>query len=169
MKTLSRVEFLPDSPKRRTTLIPPNGVVSNNARVSHMILQVKLQNDELYAIDISGAQYGFREPIYPWHIYEKSRIASMIAMKTLTNLKQRERLTGKKKRGGKPGKRMEVEFAKVVDDAVETWQSCNTTIAALSKMRNGEFESKREELLGFISEKISQHKNEMIQNGRLEV
>lgn len=42
----------------------------------HVIFRIKLRNDELYAFDLSGAQYGYRETVVPWAHYEQSRLSN---------------------------------------------------------------------------------------------
>ena len=39
----------------------------------HCIFRVKLRTDEVYAFDLSGAQFGYRETVSPWESYLQSR------------------------------------------------------------------------------------------------
>lgn len=42
----------------------------------HVIFRVRLHSEELYAFDLSGAQYGYRETVVPWARYERTRLSN---------------------------------------------------------------------------------------------
>lgn len=44
---------------------------------SHLVLKITLGNGEQYAVDMTGAQYGWTEAILPWNFYSASRIRSI--------------------------------------------------------------------------------------------
>lgn len=44
----------------------------------HAILKVTLKNDAQYALDITGAQYGWSEAVLPWNTYANSRIQRIV-------------------------------------------------------------------------------------------
>jgi hypothetical protein len=45
----------------------------------HEVLKLTLRSGELFAIDLSGAQYGHHEPVTPWHLYEATRVRQVIS------------------------------------------------------------------------------------------
>ena len=45
---------------------------------SHSILKVTVQNGEQYALDMTGAQFGWQEAVIPWNIYAHFRIQHII-------------------------------------------------------------------------------------------
>lgn len=63
-------------PQASTTYYLPDGssIDLRKPIVSHLILRVSLKGGNDYAVDISGAQYGFHEPILPWTEYASQRI-----------------------------------------------------------------------------------------------
>ncbi|KAM0796922.1 hypothetical protein BDR22DRAFT_794481, partial [Usnea florida] len=59
------IKFHP--PKRPVKIIRPDGPDDRNYR--HEIMRVELKSGEEFVIDITGAQHGFHDPLYPWHQY----------------------------------------------------------------------------------------------------
>ena len=63
-------------PQASTTYYLPDGSSIDLGKpiMSHLILRVSLKGGKDYAVDLSGAQFGFHEPILPWTEYETQRI-----------------------------------------------------------------------------------------------
>lgn len=90
----------------------------------HVIYKVTLHSGEQYALDLTGAQYGWAEFILPWDVYEASRIHSI---KEAVRFGQNQ----KEFRGGlsKPcGRLLDFhnglldEFGRALDEAVDVFQ-----------------------------------------------
>ncbi|CZT53010.1 uncharacterized protein RSE6_14441 [Rhynchosporium secalis] len=66
---------VPKNKKLVITLVHPDQT-RQDPNFEHEIIKVKLQNGgEEYALDFSGAQYGYFEPVIPWLKYVESRVA----------------------------------------------------------------------------------------------
>lgn len=44
----------------------------------HVVLSVTFRCGKRYALDISGAQYGYYEPVIPWDLYVNTRVGSIL-------------------------------------------------------------------------------------------
>ena len=74
-------------PPRRIITIAPDGTQTDNALQVHSILQIALKNGECSAIDITGVQFGYDNPVIPWENYNSSRIQEVRGAKRLSSLK----------------------------------------------------------------------------------
>lgn len=75
-------------------MITPDGTPLDNTLLPDSILQVTLMNNEVYAINITSAQYGFpddEDAVVPWDIYHASRVESVRQIEILPSLAE-ERL-----------------------------------------------------------------------------
>ncbi len=54
-------------------------IINNMDYISHEIIKVTLRSGEVFAVDITGAQYGYHEPVTPWTKYEQERIFCAIS------------------------------------------------------------------------------------------
>jgi len=63
------------------------GTKNNNLRITipprphgeiHEILRVTLLSGEIFAVDISGAQYGYYDSVIPWAEYEQRRVSQIV-------------------------------------------------------------------------------------------
>jgi hypothetical protein len=55
-----------------TTLVEE--IVRDTGGITHEMLKVTLRSGEVFAVDITGAQYGYHEPVTPWTKYQNDRI-----------------------------------------------------------------------------------------------
>ena len=62
-------------PQRPVRMIRP--MDPDEKDYSHEILRVTLKSGEDFVIDITWAQHGFHDPLYPCHQYLKERIQSV--------------------------------------------------------------------------------------------
>jgi hypothetical protein len=59
---------------------------------NHCLLRVSLHAGEAFAIDLTGAQYGWREQLYTWHTYVQHRAKNVESIGPLGGVKQLETL-----------------------------------------------------------------------------
>ena len=55
----------------------------------HQLLGVTLSNGEKYALDMTGAQFGYDESVVPWQLYSTSRVENVILTKTFGHERRR--------------------------------------------------------------------------------
>ncbi|MCJ1464852.1 hypothetical protein MMC07_003467 [Pseudocyphellaria aurata] len=75
----SKVEEVVVEPKNcrlRLIVVTPDGK-QDLRHISHELFRVTNRNGEMFALDVTGAQYGYYEPVVPWVIYQRERIASI--------------------------------------------------------------------------------------------
>jgi hypothetical protein len=53
---------------------PVEEIVRDTGGITHEMLKVTLRSGEVFAVDITGAQYGYHEPVTPWTKYQNDRI-----------------------------------------------------------------------------------------------
>lgn len=65
--------------KLRISLVLPNGHQTNDPDQSfHNLYRVTLKNGEIWAVDPTGAQYGYADPLCPWHVFERRSLVKII-------------------------------------------------------------------------------------------
>ena len=125
----------------------------------HNIIKIITRNGEVYALDMTGAQYGWTECIVPWQIYVESRIREVKDVvpfggtKVCSNMKAKET-------GGQYQRvhNIKVLFAQVVDGAVMLWQRGNILTTDLFRLPAQEFQKKQASLLDAVEELLQKEK-----------
>ena len=97
-------------------MIQPDGTEINNASQPHSILQITLQNLETSAIDITGIQYGYHDPVVPWDLYRHSRIQEVRRVRALPSLTDDQ---------WQIEDHEEYRFVKSLIETVERWEGVN--------------------------------------------
>lgn len=165
MKT-ARVDCTPKDCRRRVVHVTPTGEKIDNTAQSHAILQVTFNNEQ-FALDVTGTQYGHAEPVIPWHIYAKSRIEAIVSVKRLQSIEECKRQIDENKNGIKAIKTREEEFAEVFGRAVDQWVKENGSVFDMLRSKEDIYKTRKTMLLAFIDERVKKHKAHMKSNGRL--
>ncbi|KAL8635448.1 MAG: hypothetical protein Q9228_007059 [Teloschistes exilis] len=59
---------------RETCVVDQNRIIHDRNEYRHEVFRVVLKTGEMYALDFSGAQYGYHDPVLPWDTYVQSRL-----------------------------------------------------------------------------------------------
>lgn len=125
----------------------------------------------MYAVDISGAQFGFREPVLPWEEFASQRIQQLEAIhvfghaKTLTD-KWMAKSTAHHIANFWNNKIVSEELIKILDDWLETKKA---NLAAVMKLKQEAYEEQSSELLAALNEGVSQFVKAGLSNNNLAV
>lgn len=65
-------------------------VGSQNSDWAHSVLKITAGKSEFYALDLTGAQFGWKDIFYAWNTYAEHRFESNIQLSTIADLKKRE-------------------------------------------------------------------------------
>ena len=125
----------------------------------HKIIKIVTRTGEIYALDMTGAQYGWTECIVPWNIYVESRVRELKdavpfgGTKVWGNIKAKET-------GGQYQRVHDIEvfFAQVVDGAVMLWQRGNILTTDLFRLPEQDFQKRQASLLDVIEELLQKEK-----------
>ena len=79
----------------RVVIIEHDGNESDSSESEHVILKITINEDEDYALDITGAQLGFYEPVTPRQSYQQTHISTPGKVRPLKNLRDSNRLSSK--------------------------------------------------------------------------
>lgn len=143
----------------------PDGHESDSAKSEYVTFRITINEDEDYALDITGAQFGFYDPLTPWASYQQNRIETLGRVRNLTSLRDGYRVRSKKF-GQRKGwdvtrKSQNGELAKSFALAWESWQVENEALSAMLELCEGAFRKRQGELLDFIDERISAKKKQL--------
>ena len=109
-------------------------------------------------MDITGAQFGFYDPVTPWVSYQQTRIETLGKIRPLKHLRDSHRLPSKdfseEKGWDATRKALNGSFAKIFGSASKSWQVQNGPFSAMLKLREGTFRQKQGNLLDFIDQRI---------------
>lgn len=122
------------------------------------IVKVMLKDDETYAIDITGPQYGHYDPVVPWDLYAKSRIREVVTACPLRDVEESQKAAGSKAGGVDPHKTFEELFAEDFVAAATSWQVRNGPLDGMMKMQEETFKKKQASLVDFHDEEIARKK-----------
>ena len=115
----------------------------------HAVLRVTMMDGQKYVLDMSGAQYGWQEPVMSWELYSTSRVREI----------KEEAPFGKtrefcKKRAKSMGpqcewiQRIGEGFAKNLEEALKSWQKDNKiSTVDLLRLPEPEFQKQQASLL----------------------
>jgi len=67
VKSLEEVDMVLKAPRSRIIRVYPDGTSSDNHAYLHSFWKVTLINGDTYALDLTGAQYGWFEPAVSWN------------------------------------------------------------------------------------------------------
>ena len=119
----------------------------------HRILQVTLRNGSHYALDVSGHQYGYNEPVVPWALYVDSRVESIQNFKAFGNWEM-EVLSDESCNGIEPYnevRQFNKYLASILNETLVDWQKSNLPLSALLKLPKDAFNQKQLELIEFVT------------------
>lgn len=63
---------------------------SGNFDWAHSVLKITAGKSEVYALDLAGAQFGWKDIFYAWNTYAEYRFEPTIELSTIADLKKRE-------------------------------------------------------------------------------
>lgn len=145
----------PKDSKVEITLLSLTGYRDKNSEYNHAVIKLTLNNGDQYALDISGAQFGYRTPLVPWNQYFDTRVDSVAQTKYLGDHRRRSKFLVKPDEDGNGGmKTCNEEVAEVINAAIEKWQKKNIKLKDMLRLQDSAFFSKREEFLRSIEESI---------------
>ena len=125
----------------------------------HIIIKITTRTGEVYALDMTGAQYGWTECIVPWKLYVESRVRKVEKVVPFGETK-----VWYYKRANDIGGQYEWVscihelFAEVLDGAVVFWQRSNITATNLVRLPEQEFQKKQASLLDAVEDLLERQK-----------
>ena len=139
---------------RPLKMIRPNG--PDNGDYCHEIIQIRLKSGEIYAVDITGAQHGYYESVYPWeqHLQARVRLFGLFG-KTLPFGALKAKYCGGH-HCAVPGhqgliRKLQKECAETFDAAIGEWQEKGVTVGEMFRKGSEEgFVRTREELMAHV-------------------
>ena len=145
-------------------VVEPDSHKSDNSKPEHVIFKITINEDENYALDVTGSQFGFNEALTPWASYQRDRIEILGRILPLSRLRDSQRLpsnkSGQKNKWGATTKALDRQSAETFDSALKSWEENNGTFAAMFKLREDAFRKTRGELLDFIDKHASSRKKQ---------
>ena len=149
----------------RVVIIEHDENESDSSKSEHVILKITINEDEDYALDITGAQLGIYDPVTPWESYQQAHIETPGKTRPLKNLRDSNRLSSKEtsSENGFDTKRKTLnrQFAKVFSSASKSWQEQNETFSVMLGLKDETFHTRQRELLAFIDERLGAKKRQL--------
>ena len=155
---LQEVYFVPKPSRVKIITNYLDGGETSNAAYRHSIIKITLQNGEKYALDISGAQYGYLEPLSSWKCYTDTRVQDIEEIKPLGYHRKRSKFLWKPEPGCNGVKTCEEEIAEVINGAIEKWQEANGKLRDMLRLHEDMFIRKRGELFCCIEESLEDNR-----------
>ncbi|KAK4695683.1 hypothetical protein P7C71_g2118, partial [Lecanoromycetidae sp. Uapishka_2] len=156
---VAQITHQPKAYRRRVIAVQGDGYHVDNTDSKHCINRVTLTNGEVYAVDLTGPQYGFYDPVIPWEQYCDSRVKAIDIISLLRDVGECQKVAGSKAGGVGPDKTREEEFAEVFVAAAKSWQVTNGPLDGMLRLREKTFKKKQASLVDFIDEELIKHKD----------
>ena len=119
-----------------------------------------MKNGETYALDMTGAQYGWSEAVTSWPLYNASRIRKCEEILTFggTRIFHKARAV---KNGGQLqyNRGIKEQFAESVDGAVDRWQKDHISLTELLRVPEGDFQKSQASLVDAVADWLQRYKN----------
>ena len=137
-------------------VIEPDSHTSDNSKLEHVIFKITINENEDYALDVTGSQFGFYDTLTPWSSYQQDRIEKLGKILPLSRLRDSQKLPGKnssqKNRAGATTKALNRQSAETFDSTLKSWEEKNGKFTAMLRLREDGFRKSQGELLDFVDE-----------------
>ena len=137
----------------------------------HKVLRVTLSNGEQYAVDFTGAQYGYKEDCQYWEDYREERVEGDLEVRPLGSTEKWyvEKVKEKPQEGGYPFKEMlsiKYHFANELKRSLEIWVKKEGSIDCMLTLPDEEYEGKSKLLLEWVKSSMKIAREVSIRKGR---
>ena len=158
LNTYQKATLTP-KPVCRVMVTEPDSHKSDSSKPEHVIFKITINEDEDYALDVTGSQFGFYDTLTPWASYQHDRIEILGRILPLSRLRDSQRLPSKKSsqknRNGATTKALNDHFAETFGSVLKSWEAKKGTFTAMLKLREASFRKAQGELLDFIDKHAS--------------
>lgn len=147
--------------RRQVVTINADGVQIDNPHSRHKLLQFTINGDEVYALDLGGAQHGFYEPVSPWKKCLEERVAAIEYIRPMAHIRESRDLSSGESTGNWSIARQAFNtkaLSETLASAAKSWQVENGSLSAMLKLREEAFGRRQGELLDFIGKRVREAK-----------
>ena len=128
----------------------------------HEVLRVTLKNGSVYVLDLTGAQYGYHEPVMTLEAYKESRAEDVMWYKAQPFGYHRNFIKGQCKVDGSwtSAIRCLTEiFYRCLNDYIKAWQISNMSLPEMLKLRGDTFRANKESFIMGAKATLLKYKN----------
>ena len=119
-----------------------------------------MKNGETYALDMTGAQYGWYEPVTSWPLYNASRVRKCKEDRSFGGIRDYCKSRAVKSGGRLQwNRRIKEQFAETVEGAVAWWQKGHISLTELLRLPEHDFQKSQASLVDVIADLLQRHKN----------
>jgi hypothetical protein len=150
------ITFNPKNSKRETIAINSSGEEGCHTRdCLHTCLRVTLNSGELYALDMTGAQFGYFEPVTPWKEFYENRVRSFSVVNGVEDFgwwkNHLEERFGASVAGKNGLLSLHVEGSKsLIVDTLDWEKETDQTVQQMLTLPESQFKIKQQELIDYI-------------------
>ena len=132
----------------------------------HTIFRISLTNNEPYAVDLTGAQYGYQEDCLPWHYYVATRVDEIIETRPFGHTKTwLEDATSKQPRPNQVAQRLKTYFLEELRRSLQVWEAQAVSVGTLLGLPQAEYEAKRVSLLETVKTFMNFSREDSLRQG----
>ena len=145
----------PRNTRRRLITVDRLGVEHDDEQdinCSHVVLKVTTKAGNSYALDITGAQYGYYEIVVPWNLYVNSRVEKVKESWPFGEWEGDFLAEKFLEEGSAHGALKELNKHRTLcmNSALVDWQKDNMPLSAILKLPEDAFQLKQSELISFV-------------------
>ena len=130
-----------------------------------VVLRVTLISHEQYAIDLSGAQYGYHQECTEWNDFFESRVEEVKSKNALGSAKECLAIAAAKWIPIYQARKLTTFFGKKLWHSVQLWTRKEISIDNMLALPDDEYEAKKESLLESVGRYMEHSKEESIDAG----
>ena len=158
LNTCQKATLTP-KPVCRVVVVESDSQNNDSSQHEHVIFRITINENEDYALDVTGSQFGFYDALTPWASYQQDRIETLGRILPLSHLRDSQSLHSKnfsqKNRNGATTKALNHQSAQTFSSALKSWEEKNWTFAAMFKLREDPFCKIQGDLLDFVDKHAS--------------
>jgi hypothetical protein len=137
------------------------GTVIDMTNYKHSILRVTTRAGERYALDMTGAQFGWTDSIIPWDLFADTRILSVDGIEAFGYTKPYLEAKCSSSLGAARAyvHYIQKNFANVLNGLLYDWQRANMLLPALLGLPHEEFKQQQQALMESVESKMQGYRN----------
>ena len=163
--SLQEVYLVPKANRLEIVIHYLNGEKDINTSYRHAIIRITLRNGEMFALDLSGAQYGYSDPLSPWERYMGDRVRDIEDMKPLGCYRKRSKHLWEPQCESEGVKTFNEEVADVINAAIDEWEETRGRLGKMLRLEQDNFIRQRDDLFYIIEQSIEAKRSLLEQAG----
>ena len=137
---------------------------------AHSVIRITLKNGDKYILDLTGAQYGWKEILTPYNQYRQSKVRQIKEVLSFGGTRQYCKQRAEKSGGMAQWQHLtDIGFESTVNDIMKLWQQWNMPLTTLLKLPDDQFQQQQAGLLEMLEAGMQKYKDIIAETGAMDL